>query len=85
MQERVANGRGKFDSNYPIDLGVEHSNRVFKETFNMFDGKTTQEVLHHISKSQSETTLVLDNFANEFDQPTYVGHRQVNADKTLKT
>ena len=66
------------NTNYPIDLYVEHSNKVFKENVALYRGMCTQKILDRLSKSQTVTKAVLDNFRKEFDQEVYVRKRKLN-------
>ena len=78
-QGRFINMRGAPNSNYPIDLCVEHSNKVFKDNVSLYRGDCTQKVLDRISKSQTITKEILDNHQQEFtSKPVYTGqHRQM--------
>ena len=81
IQDRFVNMRGASDSNYPADLLVEHSNKVFKNNFYMFRGEPTQQLLNRMSKSQTMTSEILDNFQKEFATARFVGQHKVNQEK----
>ena len=80
-QDRFINMRGAVDSNYPADLLVEHSNKTFKDNFYMYRGEPTQQVLDRVSKSQSITSKILDNFKKEFATAQFIGQHKVNQEK----
>ena len=81
-QGRFVNQRGATDSNYAIDLCVEHSNKVFKENFSLYRGECTQQALDRVSKSQTVTKKILDNFQTEFGgREAHIGRHNVNAEK----
>lgn len=48
---RFANTQGKEDSNIPLDMLVEHENRLVKNDLNSYRGKITQQHLDKISRS----------------------------------
>lgn len=78
LQGRFINNNGKADGNHPIDLECEHRNRVFKESFSLSRGEVNQKTLDRYSKSQDETTAILDNFEMQFDSERYIHKRKVN-------
>lgn len=80
IQDRFVNMRGAPDSNYPADLLVEHSNKIFKDNFHLYRGTVTQNVLDRFSKSQTQTTKVLDNFQQQFAIGRYVGTHKQNTE-----
>jgi hypothetical protein len=48
---RTANGRGSVDSNFPLDLDVEHENKVFKEHITTYRGEVTESIIDTVSRS----------------------------------
>lgn len=62
---RFCNNRGKSDSNMPIDLFMEHENKLFKKQLPTYRGEYTQASIDRISKSQTLINMILRNFDAE--------------------
>ena len=80
VQGRFVNFKGKPNTNYAIDLCVEHCNKVFKEHISLYRGECTKKVLDRISKAQTSTKAILDNYNSEFGTPPYIGQHKVHKD-----
>ena len=83
-QDRFINMKGSADSNYPVDLLIEHSNKDFKENFHLYRGQPTQKALDRISKSQTMTTKILDDFQKEFAVARYISTHKPNEESHQK-
>lgn len=68
---RFANTAGKFNSNIPIDLLMEHENKYFKQQLATYRGEYTQATVDRISKSQT----IVNNVISEFDTTVDVRKR----------
>ena len=68
---RFANTAGKFNSNIPIDLLMEHENKYFKQQLATYRGEYTQATVDRISKSQT----IVNNVISEFDTTVEVRKR----------
>lgn len=78
LQGRFINNKGTADGNHPIDLECEHKNKDFKESFGLYRGKVSQKMLDRYSKSQDETTAILDNFQKQFDKERFISQHKRN-------
>lgn len=77
-QDRFVNNKGHANTNIPIDLDLEHSNKEFKENFRLSLGEPSQNVLDRLSKSQDHVTAILDSFRQSFHLQHYEARRTVN-------
>ena len=59
---RFVNTKGTKDGNYPMDLDLEHDNRLFKDNVNTHHGKVTEAVVarayHSVGAVNDITTLL---------------------------
>lgn len=74
--------RGAKDSNYPADLLVEHNNKGIQRQLPSVSqcGHSTR-VIDRLSKSQSQTSEIMDNFCKEFAKPQFIGRDKANKEK----
>ena len=57
---RFVNTKGKADTNYAVDLAVEHENKYFKEVLSSYRGEYTQDSIDKVSKAGNVTKVMLD-------------------------
>lgn len=62
---RFCNSRGKYNSNMPIDLFMEHENKTFQAQLTTYRGVYTQPPIDRISKSQTVVDSILRNYDRE--------------------
>jgi hypothetical protein len=65
---RFVNHQGKVDTNFPMDLNVEHDNRAFKMDIHSFKGEITDKSISRVSHSTKPT----DDILEAFDKATHV-------------
>lgn len=80
-QARFVNNLGRADSNLPMDLDVEHSNKFFKENLRLSKGEATAKVLNRLSKSQDKVMVLDSTFVHSFAIQIYSARRKINASK----
>ena len=79
LHERFCNFVGKEDTNYALDMNVEFSNRIFKNTLHVYKGEPTTEILERVSRAQDITIPVLNNYTSEFcNEAHYTATRKSN-------
>ncbi|XP_077869167.1 uncharacterized protein LOC144360285, partial [Saccoglossus kowalevskii] len=59
---RFVNLQGKTDSNHPMDLDVEHENKVFKNDITSYRGEITQKTISRVSLSVKATECVVTRY-----------------------
>lgn len=62
MWNRTVNHRGEVNSNFPVDLDIEHNNGYFKEEVRTYRGDFTDRTLKRVSRSASLNEKVVQNF-----------------------
>ena len=65
-QERFFNKHGGISSNIPLDLMVEHDNKLVKERLALYRGEFDSNYLDLISKSHEETNEILEFHEKSF-------------------
>ena len=80
-QECFVNNLGRRDSNMPMDLDLEHSNKVFKEHFTLSRSEPSEKCLARLSLAQDCLQEILINFYNQFQLEDYQARRQVSKSK----
>lgn len=65
---RFVNHQGKVDTNFPMDLDVEHDNKAFKADIHSFKGEITDKSIARVSQATEPTDAIL----SAFDQSTHV-------------
>ena len=58
---RTVNYRGEVDSNFPLDLDMEHDNGMFKNQIKTYRGDFTEKALRCVSRSSRLTEEILCN------------------------
>ena len=58
---RTANSRGLVDSNFPLDLDMEHENKVFKEHVTTYRGEVTENIIKVVSRSADMSEPISKN------------------------
>lgn len=61
---RTVNNSGKYDTNLPNDLDLEHCNRTFKDEAHSYRGVFTDKVVSRVSRSAIKTENILKNYDN---------------------
>lgn len=82
-QERFVNNLGKQNTNIPVDLDVEHSNKFFKENFRVSQGEISEKVLNRISQAQDIVKETLDAFRKSFQLEFYEKQHKADPEKYL--
>jgi hypothetical protein len=59
---RTANTKGGIGNNHPLDLDVEHENKVFKDHITTYRGEVTENIIHTVSRSVDTSELLSQNF-----------------------
>lgn len=59
---RTVNTSGKYNTNFPKDLDVEHNNKLVKDEIHAFRGKITEKTLNRIGRSIDSTDKTVRNF-----------------------
>lgn len=88
QQECFVNNRGGPDNNLAMDLDLEHSNRFFKDHFQLKTNLPSQPVLDRLSLSQDKLEKVLARFNKEFHIHRHSPLRGMNTEiykKDVKT
>lgn len=80
-QERFVNHLGRAETNKPMDLDLEHSNKHFKENFRLSLGEPTQKVLDRLSKSQDKVISIVSQFKQDFGLESFDAMRKVDISK----
>lgn len=62
---RFANTRGQSDSNIPLDLLIEHENRIFKQDLHCYRGELSQAHLDRLSLSLTARKKIILNVDHE--------------------
>ena len=65
---RYVNHQGKVAPNFPMDLDVEHDNKVFKADIHSFKGEITNKSIARVGQATEPTDVIL----SAFDQSTHV-------------
>lgn len=63
-----SNHQGKIDTNFPMDLDVEHDNKAFKNEIHSFKGDITDKSIARVSHSTESTNAILE----AYDKSTHV-------------
>ena len=79
QQEGFVNNRGGAETNMPMDLDLEHSNKFFKEHFTLKTNVPSQSVLDRLSLSQDKLEKTLQNFYQEFKIHRHTPLRSINS------
>ena len=69
---RFVNTKGHKDSNYPMDLSVEHDNKIFKTDIHSYRGEITEKCITKVSRSLEATDDILSTFdiGNRISKPS---------------
>lgn len=59
---RFVNTKGHSDTNYPMDLSVEHDNKTFKNDIHSYRGEITEKSITRVSRSLGATDDILHSF-----------------------
>ena len=59
---RTVNSEGKADTNYPMDLAVEHDNKSFKADIHTYKGEITDKSIFRISHSTEPSEGILKSY-----------------------
>ena len=59
---RFVNNQGHVDTNFPMDLSVEHDNKAFKNDIHSFRGEITDKSIARVSKSVEPTNTILASY-----------------------
>ena len=59
---RFVNNQGKVDTNYPMDLSIEHDNKAFKNDIHSFRGEITDKSITRVSRSVEPTDAILASY-----------------------
>lgn len=59
---RTVNSQGKADTNYPMDLAVEHDNKSFKNDIHTYKGEVTDKSIFRISRSTEPSEGILTSY-----------------------
>ena len=59
---RFVNNKGKEDTNFPMDLSVEHDNKAFKNDIHSFHGEITDKSIARVSRSVESTDAILASY-----------------------
>lgn len=59
---RFVNHQGKIDTNFPMDLDVEHDNKAFKGDIRSFKGDITDKGIARVSHSTEPTNAMLEAY-----------------------
>ncbi len=59
---RFVNTKGQSDTNYPMDLSVEHDNKTFKNDIHSYRGEITEKSITRVSRSLEATDDILHSF-----------------------
>lgn len=65
---RFVNHQGKLDTNFPMDLDVEHENKAFKADIHSFKGEITDRSISRVSQATEPTDAIL----SAFDKCTHI-------------
>lgn len=65
---RFVNHQGKGDTNFPMDLDVEHDNKAFNSDIHSFKGEITDKSIARVSHSTEPTNAILE----AYDKSTHV-------------
>jgi len=83
---RSVNTTGTIGTNYPMDLDVEHDNRMFKDNLHTKHGQVTDPVLTRASLSAGKVDKVLKNYDKYTATHRASGkHVSVDFDKDVRT
>ena len=63
---RTVNHRGKYNTNHPNDLDLEHCNKIFKDEAHSFRGIFTDKTISRVSRS----AMCSHNIIKTFDEKT---------------
>jgi hypothetical protein len=58
---RTVNHRGEVNSNFPLDLDMEHDNGLFKDQIRTYRGDFTEKAIQRVSRSTRTTEEILTN------------------------
>jgi hypothetical protein len=58
---RTVNYQGSHDTNFPLDLDMEHDNRLFKEEIKIYRGNFTEKAIKRVSRSARLNEDILSN------------------------
>ena len=56
---RTANSRGLVHSSFPLDLDVEHENKVFKEYVTTYRGEVAENIIKVVSRSAEMSESII--------------------------
>ncbi|XP_070572406.1 uncharacterized protein [Ptychodera flava] len=59
---RSVNWQGKIDTNHPMDLDIEHDNKVFKDDVTSYRGEITERTINRVSRSINTTEAILNHY-----------------------
>lgn len=59
---RFVNHQGKPDTNHPMDLEIEHDNKLFKNDCLSYRGEITEKTLQRVGRSTMPSDEILKNF-----------------------
>lgn len=59
---RFVNHQGKADSNHPMDLEIEHDNKLFKTDCQSYQGEITEKSIQRVGRSTMPSDEILRNF-----------------------
>ena len=60
---RFANSQGFLHTNLPLDLDVEHNNKLFKNDIHTYRGELTDTTIHRVSRSLDISDAVIKSYA----------------------
>lgn len=66
VQQRFANTRGDAESNIPLDLIMEHQNRIFKSQLHVYRGEYSQSHLDKISLGSNLRDEAVLNYDRQY-------------------
>lgn len=72
------NHRGKSNTNMAMDLDLEHSNKFFRDNFQLKASTPPQKLLDRLSFAQDKLECVLNNFFKQFGIRTHSQERRVD-------
>lgn len=59
---RFVNHQGKLDTNFPMDMDVEHDNKAFKSDIHSFKGEITDKSIARVSHSTEPTDAIISSY-----------------------